>query len=134
MPFRWQDFGAENLTRGDDTTDGMAAHSGIVTNNQSSTLSITVTGPGTLTFWWACIADNTAFDYEVITNGDPVNGYIRLELNAILLCLISDAHQRCAEYASGVAKLMFDDGRFHIIGEHIFADGSDALSVNGRKI
>jgi len=25
MPFRWQDFGAENLTRGDDTTDGMAA-------------------------------------------------------------------------------------------------------------
>jgi hypothetical protein len=59
------------------TSDGVsAAQSGIVTNNQSSTLSVTVTGPGTLTFSWACMADNTGFDYEVYTNGDPNGGYL----------------------------------------------------------
>ena len=40
--------------------DGVsAAQSGSVTNYQSSTLSTTVTGPGTITFWW----QNPAFNY-----------------------------------------------------------------------
>ena len=41
-----------------------AAQSGSVTNNQSSTLSVTVTGPGTLTFYWASLDDCNNFDYE----------------------------------------------------------------------
>jgi hypothetical protein len=52
-----------------------AAQSGVVTNNQSSTLSVTVTGPGTLMFWWASIADDNNFDYVAYLDGDPNGGY-----------------------------------------------------------
>jgi hypothetical protein len=43
-----------------------AAQSGSVVNDQTSTLSVTVTGPGTLTFYWASIANdsNGQFYYE----------------------------------------------------------------------
>ncbi len=59
------------------TSDGVsAAQSGIVTNNQSSTLSVTVTGPGTLTFSWACMGDFSGFDYVAYLDGDPNNGYL----------------------------------------------------------
>ena len=47
--------------------DGVsAAQSGSVTGSQSSTLSVTVTGPGTLTFYWSSIANDPdgGFDYE----------------------------------------------------------------------
>ena len=48
-----------------------AAQSGSVTGNQSSTLSVTVTGPGTLTFYWSSIAEdpNFGFDYEFDIDG-----------------------------------------------------------------
>lgn len=55
------------------TYDGepSAAQSGSVTGNQISTLSVTVTGPGTLTFAWSSIADdpNQQFDYEFDLDG-----------------------------------------------------------------
>jgi len=48
-----------------------AAQSGSVTGNQSSTLSATVTGPGTLTFAWSSIANdpNGGFDYTFTIDG-----------------------------------------------------------------
>jgi hypothetical protein len=48
-----------------------AAQSGSVTTYQTSTLSVTVTGPGTLTFYWASIANdlNNGFDYEFDIDG-----------------------------------------------------------------
>jgi hypothetical protein len=58
------------------TYDGIeAAQSGSVTNNQSSTLSVTVTGPGTVTFYWSSIANdpNQDFDFEFYID-DPNNG------------------------------------------------------------
>jgi RHS repeat-associated protein len=56
-----------------------AAQSGSVTNNQSSILSVTVTGPGTLTFYWSSIANdpNGGFNYEFDLDGgymDNING------------------------------------------------------------
>jgi hypothetical protein len=47
-----------------------AAQSGNVTGNQSSTLSVTVTGPGTLTFYWASQDDCDNFDYEFDIDGN----------------------------------------------------------------
>ena len=53
------------------THDGfLAAKSGIVTNDQSSTLSLTVTGPGTLTFYWASQDDCQNFDYVFDIDGN----------------------------------------------------------------
>ena len=52
-----------------------AAQSGSVIDSQSSTLSVTVTGPGTLTFYWSSIAEdpNQGFDYEFYID-DPSFG------------------------------------------------------------
>jgi hypothetical protein len=50
-----------------------AAQSGSVTNNQSSTLSLTVTGPGTLTFYWSSQDDCQNFDYEFDIDGGYEN-------------------------------------------------------------
>ena len=47
-----------------------AAQSGSVTNNQTSTLSVTVTGPGILTFYWASQDDCDNFDYEFDIDGN----------------------------------------------------------------
>jgi uncharacterized repeat protein (TIGR03803 family) len=48
-----------------------AAQSGSVTGSQASTLSVTVNGPGTLTFFWSSIANdpNQGFDYEFAVDG-----------------------------------------------------------------
>ena len=46
-----------------------AAQSGIVTNNQTSVLAATVTGPGTLTFYWSSHDDCANFDYEFDIDG-----------------------------------------------------------------
>ncbi len=53
-----------------------AAQSGIVTNNQSSTLSVPVTGPGTLMFYWSSQGSGNNFDYECYLDGEPNNGYL----------------------------------------------------------
>lgn len=58
------------------THDGVsAAQSGSVTGNQTSTLSVTVNGPGTLTFYWSSIANdpNEGFDYEFDIDGSYAN-------------------------------------------------------------
>jgi hypothetical protein len=54
---------------------GFAAQSGSVTGSQSSTLSVTVTGPGTLTFYWSSIANdpNQGFDCEFALDGSDVD-------------------------------------------------------------
>jgi hypothetical protein len=45
------------------THDGsFAAQSGVIANNQMSTLQTSVTGPGTLTFWWRFSDGNSIFD------------------------------------------------------------------------
>ena len=51
------------------TCDGVAMQSGIVTNYQTSILSTTVTGPGTLTFHWSSLAGGD-FDYEFDIDGN----------------------------------------------------------------
>jgi hypothetical protein len=54
------------------THDGIsAAQSGSVTNTQTSVLSTTVTGPGTLTFYWSSIANdlNLGFSCEFDVDG-----------------------------------------------------------------
>jgi hypothetical protein len=55
--------------------DPAAAQSGSVTGSQSSTLSTTVTGPGTLAFYWSSIAEDShqGFDYEFYID-DPSSG------------------------------------------------------------
>ena len=52
-----------------------AAQSGSVTYGQSSTLSATVTGPGTLTFYWSSIANDTngGFSCEFDVDGNYSN-------------------------------------------------------------
>ena len=52
-----------------------AAQSGSVTGGQASTLSVTVTGPGTLTFYWSSIANdpNQSFSYEFDVDGNYSN-------------------------------------------------------------
>ena len=73
----WITSGAANwfpqTTNTHDTVD--AARSGGVTNSQTSILQTTVTGPGTLTFWWSSIAEdsNFGFDYEFDLDGGYKN-------------------------------------------------------------
>jgi len=57
------------------TANGLpyAAQSGSVTNNQSSILSVTVTGPGTLTFYWSSQDGCNNFDYEFDIDGGYQN-------------------------------------------------------------
>lgn len=50
-----------------------AAQSGIVTNAQMSVLSTTVTGPGTLTFWWETSASDYNYDLEFDMDGSYVD-------------------------------------------------------------
>jgi hypothetical protein len=62
-------------TTNTDSGSPSAAQSGSVTNTQSSTLFVSVTGPGTLTFDWSSIANDTngGFDYEFYLDNDPIN-------------------------------------------------------------
>jgi Concanavalin A-like lectin/glucanases superfamily len=58
------------------TSDGVsAAQSGSVISNQTSTLSVSVTGPGTLTFQWSSIANdpNQGFDLEFYIDDPNTN-------------------------------------------------------------
>ena len=54
-----------------------AAQSGSVTNSEYSKLSVNVTGPGTLTFYWSSIANdpNQGFYYEFDVDGTQNDGY-----------------------------------------------------------
>ncbi len=54
------------------THDGLdAAQSGLITHNQDSWMETTVTGPGTLSFWWK-VSSETFFDHlEFYINGTP---------------------------------------------------------------
>ncbi len=63
------------VTQTANTIDGLAVQSGPVTNGQSSILSVMVTGPGTLTFSWASIANdpNQEFDFEFTIDGTDEN-------------------------------------------------------------
>lgn len=63
------------FTENTNTYNGLpyAAQSGSVINNQSSTISVTVTGPGTLSFAWASQDDCNNFDYEFDIDGDYQN-------------------------------------------------------------
>ena len=59
------------------THDGVdAAQSGDIGDSQFSTMETTVTGPGTLTFWWS-VSSESGFDYLVfIANGVEQSGKI----------------------------------------------------------
>jgi hypothetical protein len=67
----WTTSGYANwFVESTNTYDGVsAAQSGGVINNQTSTLSVTVTGPGTLTFYWASQDDCNNFYYEFAIDG-----------------------------------------------------------------
>lgn len=60
------------FTETTNTVDGLAAQSGSVMGDESSILSVTVTGPGTLTFYWSSIASDVdyGFDYEFSIDGN----------------------------------------------------------------
>ncbi len=53
----------------------LAIQSGSVTNGQSSIVSVTVTGPGTLTFYWSSIANdpNQGFSCSYYDNGNQLD-------------------------------------------------------------
>lgn len=52
-----------------------AAQSGVVINDQSSTLTVAVNGPAALTFYWSAQGSEfNDFDYEVYLDGDPNGG------------------------------------------------------------
>jgi hypothetical protein len=55
------------------THDGLAAaQSGAITNNQSSTLQTTPSGPATLTFWWKVSSEANHDFLSLAVNGDTV--------------------------------------------------------------
>ncbi len=51
-----------------------AAQSGAMTDNQASALETTVTGPGTLTFWWKSVSDDESYNLQFQINGAQQNG------------------------------------------------------------
>ena len=53
-----------------------ADESGNVTNYQSSTITVTVTGPALLSYNWATQGNINSFDLESYMDGDPYNGYL----------------------------------------------------------
>ena len=61
----WSTIGnADWFTESTNTHDGvLAAQSGSVTNGQSSMVQTTVTGPGTLSFWWTTIENFNGYNY-----------------------------------------------------------------------
>ena len=65
-----------------ETHDGIAAAaSGVITNSQESWVETTVTGPGTLNFWWK-VSSELGFDYlEFYINGVLQTGRISGEVN-----------------------------------------------------
>jgi hypothetical protein len=56
------------------SNDGISAvQSGPLLDSQSAILETTVTGPGTLTFWWECMASDDSFDLEFDMDGHYVD-------------------------------------------------------------
>ena len=70
----WSTFGnAEWIAETNITHDGIAAaQSGRITNSMSSELQTTVTGPGTLTFWWM-VSSEEFFDFLSFHIGSGTN-------------------------------------------------------------
>ena len=68
----WTTFGdAVWFAETTNTHDGIgAAQSGIITNGQKSTIQTTVTGPGSLSFWWktAAITGSYSLEFSLDTN------------------------------------------------------------------
>ena len=63
------------------THDGVdAAASGTITHDQYSLLQTTVTGPGTLTFWWK-VSSEEDYDYLLLSVDTYVSNYISGEVN-----------------------------------------------------
>ncbi len=62
----------------DNTSGGTSAlQSSPLLDSQSAIVKTTVTGPGTLTFYWSCMADDDSFDLEFDLDGnyfDDING------------------------------------------------------------
>ena len=56
------------------SNDGVSAlQSGSLLDSQSSIIETTVTGPGALTFYWACTANDDSFDLEFDIDGNYVD-------------------------------------------------------------
>jgi parallel beta-helix repeat protein len=70
----WETFGdAAWFVQNAVTRDGQAAgQTGMITNNQSSTLRTIVDGPGTLTFWWKVSSESNHDFLSLTANGTPV--------------------------------------------------------------
>ena len=66
----------ENGTSYDVTHDGLAMQSGAITTGQQSTIQTTVTGPGTLIYWWN-------------VSSWPVTDYLEFSANGLELARIS---------------------------------------------
>jgi alpha-tubulin suppressor-like RCC1 family protein len=66
----------ENGTTYDATHDGLAIQSGAITAGQASTIQTTVTGPGTLTYWWN-------------VSSWPVTDYLEFSVNGLEQARIS---------------------------------------------
>jgi hypothetical protein len=70
------------------THDGIAAQSGSITNNQTSVAQTTITGPGTLTFWWK-VSSQTNHDLLYVTaNGTTqavISGQVDWQLRTVYL-------------------------------------------------
>jgi hypothetical protein len=73
--FTWAVFGdapwfAETTNSYDNVS---AVQSGSLLDSQSSIMQTTVTGPGTLTFYWQCMANDDSFDLEFDIDGQYVD-------------------------------------------------------------
>ncbi len=56
------------------THDGnAAAQSGVLTGIQTNSLSTTITGPGTVTFWWSTLTPSDDFDFDLVFWLDGTN-------------------------------------------------------------
>jgi hypothetical protein len=78
----WSTSGATNwFSRTNTTHDGIsAAQSGAITNSQSSTLQTTITGPGTLSYWWK-VSSQTNYDLLQFKVGITTNSTTSGEVN-----------------------------------------------------
>jgi alpha-tubulin suppressor-like RCC1 family protein len=94
------------------THDGdVAAQSGKITNNQQSVLQTSVSGPGTLTFWWK-VSSEEGYDF------------LRFAVNGTLLASVSgdnDWQQKTFALASGTQVL-----RWNYVKDASVSTGQDA--------
>ena len=76
--------GDKSFYRVDDATapDGEAMHSGVITDEETSVLSTTVVGPGTLSFKWKASCEEDA-EYEWDHAEFAVDGVVKARINGI---------------------------------------------------